>query len=133
MNVSGAVLRLWKAVPREVRLSFERHPVDDVRTLEAERDQLRRELERRESGVYGEMRDELVAELEKLEAERDRYRAALREAMELHRIAVVYVLAATPRTERTDYIDRLGALEALALTTSTQEPTVRFTNEGPPP
>ena len=72
MNVSGAVLRLWKAVPREVRLSFERHPVDDVRTLEA----------------------------------------ALREAMELHRVAVVYVLAATPRTERTDYIDRLGALEA---------------------
>ena len=41
MNVSGAILRLWKAVPREVRLSFERHPVDDVRTLEAERDQLR--------------------------------------------------------------------------------------------
>ena len=52
MNVSGAVLRLWKAVPREVRLSFERHPVDDVRTLEAERDQLREENERLTSGRW---------------------------------------------------------------------------------
>lgn len=33
-RASDDVLRLWHAVPQEVRLSFSRHPVDEVRALE---------------------------------------------------------------------------------------------------
>lgn len=34
-EVAEMVTRLWKATSEKTRLSFERHPVDEVRSLEA--------------------------------------------------------------------------------------------------
>jgi len=44
-TVTEMVTRLWRAVPEQFRWEFDRHPVDEVRNLEAEVERLRNELE----------------------------------------------------------------------------------------
>lgn len=92
------VLQLWRAVPERVRLSFERHPVDEVRALAAECARLQWSLKNadEDNDVIRAERDRLARmhsqiceiavqryqEIERLREERDAAQAALRLLME---------------------------------------------------
>jgi hypothetical protein len=93
-DVEELVLQLWREASNETRLSFEKHPVDAVRSLEAEVERLRAFIktvrptmgERKRTIEYWREKARVAeAENERLRAERDELREVLfvvRQALE---------------------------------------------------